>query len=66
MVFITNGIEYADLKDMFLKFGWHENPDHESLCFDVKWVIKKKNIDFVNVLESQIINHFANNHVITA
>lgn len=37
-----------------------------SLFFDLKFMSKKKNIDYVNLLDSQYVNHFQENKAITA
>jgi len=42
-VFIILG-GYPDLKHSFLERGWIENPDSNSLCFDVKWTLFAKDI----------------------
>ena len=42
-VFIILG-GYPDLKHSLLARGWIENPDSNSLCFDVKWTLFAKDI----------------------
>lgn len=42
-VFIILG-GYPDLKHSLLSRGWIENPDPNSLCFDVKWTLFAKDI----------------------
>jgi len=49
------------LRDKLLEFGWIENVDKDSLCFDLKWTTKTHDIDFDNVLDCQYINHFKGN-----
>lgn len=48
------------------KYGWTENPDVTSLYFDYKHMSKKKDIDYVNLLDQQGVNHFNENKAITA
>lgn len=44
-VFIING-GYGDLKKAFRERGWIENPDYDSQCFDLKWTLTAKEIDY--------------------
>lgn len=53
------------MQKAFLEKGWHENRDRESLCFDIKWVCKQKDIDFKNMIDGQIVNHFQFNWELT-
>jgi tubulin monoglycylase TTLL3/8 len=46
--------------------GWSENEEMESLMYDLKFMSKKKNIDYVNLQDFQYINHFQENKAITA
>eukprot|EP00826_Nyctotherus_ovalis_P015458 TRINITY_DN14398_c0_g4_i2.p1 TRINITY_DN14398_c0_g4~~TRINITY_DN14398_c0_g4_i2.p1 ORF type:complete len:653 (+),score=118.89 TRINITY_DN14398_c0_g4_i2:31-1959(+) len=63
-VFIITG-GYFDLINSLRKRGWVENEKSSSSCFDLKWTIGTKEIDY-GVLESyQAVNHFDNNTVIT-
>jgi tubulin monoglycylase TTLL3/8 len=48
-----------------LHTDWFENPDSESPCFDLKWTLKAKSIDFRNMQEHQICNHFEKSSMIT-
>ena len=43
-VFIVSG-GYGFLKKSLKKRGWVENKDANSCCFDLKWVLKSKDID---------------------
>lgn len=55
-----------NLKFFFiLILGWVENPDVSSYCFDLKWCLKARNIDFQNLLPHQIVNHFERNTSLT-
>eukprot|EP01022_Parablepharisma_sp_SALTPOND_P014467 TRINITY_DN1966_c0_g1_i1.p1 TRINITY_DN1966_c0_g1~~TRINITY_DN1966_c0_g1_i1.p1 ORF type:complete len:661 (-),score=53.58 TRINITY_DN1966_c0_g1_i1:1643-3529(-) len=63
-VFIIQG-RYDDIRQALLNRGWAENPDNTSVCFDLKWAVKAKDIDHENLLPSQIVNHFAKNSAIT-
>ena len=42
-----------------------ENKDANSPCFDLKWTTKVKDLDYKNLLEGQIVNHFQNNYCFT-
>lgn len=60
-------IGYDDLKSCLVEeYGWTENEDTSSNIYDLKFMSKKKNIDYVNLLEGQYINHFEENKNITA
>jgi len=43
-IFIMIGL-YSELKNGLKEEGWIENPNPESLIFDLKWTTKKKDID---------------------
>lgn len=43
-VFICTG-GYPDIKKALKRRGWVENKDATSPCFDLKWVLKSKDID---------------------
>lgn len=43
-VFICTG-GYPDIKKALKKRGWVHNKDATSPCFDLKWVLKSKDID---------------------
>lgn len=50
---------YDDLKNRLVtKYGWTENKDTSSLFYDLKYLSKKKDIDYVNLLDGQMVNHF--------
>lgn len=57
-VFIVKG-GYGDIKRALKQRGWVQNKDSDSCCFDLKWVLKTKDIDTNNLLDHQIVNHFA-------
>ena len=42
-----------------------ENTEKQSPCFDLKWTLKVKDIDFRNLLDYQVVNHFEKNSKIT-
>lgn len=56
-VFIVRG-GYGDVKRALKKRGWVENKDKDSICFDLKWTLKTKDIDTNQLLPYQIVNHF--------
>jgi len=43
-VFIVSG-GYSSIKKALLDRGWFRNMDPKSTCFDLKWVIKAKDIN---------------------
>ncbi|KAL4510195.1 hypothetical protein ABPG72_010388 [Tetrahymena utriculariae] len=59
-IFIIMG-GYKDFKKALLKRGWIQNPQTNSPCFDLKWTLLGKDIDYDNILPNQIVNHFENN-----
>jgi len=56
-VFICTG-GYPDIKRALKKRGWVHNKDAESPCFDLKWVLKSKDINHNTLNDSQLVNHF--------
>ena len=50
---------YGDIKRALKQRGWVENKDHTSPCFDLKWTLKSKEIITDELLDHQIVNHFA-------
>ena len=63
-IFICSRI-YPDLKLALEKRNWVENPDQESTFFDLKWSLRKLDIDFNTLNSNQIVNHFNGNTKIT-
>ncbi len=63
-VFIVSG-GYGFLKKSLRKRGWVENKDPNSICFDLKWTLKSKDIDHNNLKENQLVNHFPKAQAIT-
>lgn len=63
-VFIITG-GYGDIKRALLKRGWIQNKEKESPCFDLKWTLTNKEINYNALQEHQIINHFDKNTLIT-
>lgn len=63
MFIITGG--YADLKRALEERGWVRNPDYSSPCFDLKFTLQLKEIDFDHIQDFQVVNHFLKNGVIT-
>lgn len=59
-VFIIKG-GYNDFRRALLDRNWVENTEWSSPCFDLKWTCKVQNIDYVNLEENQVVNHFDNN-----
>ena len=56
---------YRDFRAALNERGWVENPDHFSPFFDFKWCSKVRDIDYTNLTEYQIVNHFEKNSTIT-
>lgn len=42
-----------------------QNPDCHSPCFDLKFALQGREIDYKNILDFQMVNHFEKNGVIT-
>lgn len=56
---IVIALGYEDLKKRLIDaHGWTENTDTNSLIYDFKYMSKKKDIDYVNLLDGQVVNHF--------
>ncbi|KRX06005.1 hypothetical protein PPERSA_01083 [Pseudocohnilembus persalinus] len=56
-IFIVSG-GYGDLKKALRAKGWVENPDPNSQCFDFKWTLLNKEINYSALKDFQIVNHF--------
>jgi hypothetical protein len=39
--------------------GWFENPDQQSLFWDLRWSVKARDVDQTRLHPGQIVNHFA-------
>jgi tubulin monoglycylase TTLL3/8 len=64
-VFIIYGC-YPDIRKALLAKGnWHENLDVTSPCFDLKWTVRRKDIDFDSLQSHQLCNHFNKSTMIT-
>jgi len=63
-VFIVNSI-YPDLKTALKNRGWIENPEQTSNVFNLKWVLKKADIEYSALTTHQSVNHFEKNASIT-
>ena len=57
-VFIISG-NYQDVRENLLQRGWYENPDTESMFFDLKWT-RNARIP-AGLMEWQYFNHFERN-----
>lgn len=44
-VFVVSG-GYGSIRKALLERGWFENKESKSPCFDLKWVLKSKDIAF--------------------
>ena len=56
---------YTSIKKALYDRGWVENKDKTSPCFDLLWSLKCRDIDFDNLRDGQIVNHFRYNGCIT-
>lgn len=56
-MFICTG-GYPDIKKALKSRGWVHNKDSTSPCFDLKWVLKSKDIDHNILNDNQLVNHF--------
>ena len=64
-IFIIYGC-YPDIRKALLARGnWHENLDVNSPCFDLKWTVRRKDIDFDSLQSHQLCNHFNKSTMIT-
>ena len=63
-VFIVTG-GYPELKKALRERGWVQNPDSSSPCFDLKYTLQGREVDYDHLLEFQMVNHFQKNGVIT-
>ena len=62
-VFICHGIKtYALVRQHLLGLGWYENPEMNSLAFDLKWTLRARDVVssrvYGNLLPHQVINHY--------
>lgn len=63
-IFIIIG-GYPDLRNALLARGWIENPDRDSNQFNLKWTLKKADLNFLALPSNQYVNHFEKNTSIT-
>jgi tubulin monoglycylase TTLL3/8 len=56
---------YHSIKKALYERGWVENKDKTSPCFDLLWTLRQRDIDYDNLRDGQIVNHFRYNGVIT-
>lgn len=63
-VFIVTG-GYVDVKKALRARGWVENPNYGSPCFELKWTLQGREIDYGNLYDWQLVNHFEKNGSIT-
>ena len=57
---------YPYIRKLMHDKGWVENRDKHSQVFDLRFVIRKKDISYKKLLEGQVVNHFEHNSVITS
>lgn len=63
-VFIVTG-GYPEFKKALRERGWVQNLDCHSPCFDMKFTLQGREIDYKNLLDFQMVNHYEKNGVIT-
>ncbi|KAL4480394.1 hypothetical protein ABPG74_020910 [Tetrahymena malaccensis] len=63
-VFIVTG-GYHDISRALKKRGWIANPDTKSPCYNFRWSLQTKDIDYENLKDFQIVNHFQKSACIT-
>ena len=56
---------YAELKRALKERKWVENKEMDSICFDLMWTLKAKDIPHKDLLPHQLVNHFEKNTAIT-
>jgi len=55
----------VELKKSLLERGWVENPDANSPCFDLKFALQGREIEYKNIKDFQLVNHYEKNIAIT-
>ena len=56
---------YGELKRALKERKWIENKEMDSICFDLMWTLKAKDIPHKDLLSHQLVNHFEKNTAIT-
>ena len=56
---------YPDFKNALLQRGWVKNPDSKSPCYELKFTLMGKDIDYGSLNETQIVNHFEKANALT-
>ena len=64
-IFIISA-NYTVVKDALKERDWFRNKDKQSPFFHLKWVVKAKDIDYNNLKDYQIVNHFDRGTEITS
>ena len=50
---------YPDVQKALFARGWKQNPDLDSTFFDMKWMLKSKDVKHGELLDHQLANHFS-------
>ena len=50
---------YPDVQHALFERGWKQNPERESPFFDLKWMLKSKDVKHSALLSHQLANHFS-------
>eukprot|EP00831_Metopus_contortus_P056682 TRINITY_DN4871_c0_g1_i1.p1 TRINITY_DN4871_c0_g1~~TRINITY_DN4871_c0_g1_i1.p1 ORF type:complete len:460 (-),score=117.39 TRINITY_DN4871_c0_g1_i1:174-1553(-) len=56
---------YGSIRKALKNRGWVENRSKDSTCFDFKWTLRVKDIDFQSLSDFQIVNHYEKNGFLT-
>lgn len=49
---------YGELKKALKERGWYQNPDKNSPCFDFKYTLQGRELDYDHMHDFQMANHF--------
>ena len=60
-----NGNHSCGIRKGLLDRGWVQNPEHNSIHFDLKWAVSSLDIDFKALWGGQVVNHFGKATCIT-
>jgi len=64
LIFCFNSRDWY-IKKALERFGWIENPNIDSVLFDLKWTYRDLETDYQTLSEGQYFNHFGNNQELT-
>ena len=64
LIFCFNSRDWH-IKHALERFGWIENPNVDSVLFNLKWTYRDSETDYQTLSEGQYFNHFGNNQELT-